>query len=258
MKPVVAPAVAMKAEGFELPDVQLLEGPFKRAMEKDKEYLLSLEPERLLHVFRVAAGLPSSARPYGGWMSPEANSRGEFVGHYMSACALMYADTGDARLKAKGEAVVTGLAACQAKIGTGFVHTHEDRFSTRGEAPLPFWYQIHKVMAGLMDQYTYCGNQQALEVACRLGEWAARGAEKLSDQQIQGMLGTEHGGINEAFANLYALTGEKKYLAMAMRFNHMDVIGAAERGEDNLTGKHANTQIPKFVGAAREYEPERG
>ena len=222
-------------------------------MELDRAYLLSLEPARLLHSFRLNAGLRSVARPYGGWMAPDQFNI-EFVGHYLSACALMYASTGDERLKAKAGEVVTGLAECQNKIGTGFVHAKADAFSTRCEAPLGFWYAVHKVMAGLLEVYAHCENPQALDVARKLGDWAKNGADKFSDEQMQQMLGTEHGGINEALANLYAFTGEKKYLQLALRFNHQEVIGPASKREDNLTGKHANTQIPKFIGTAREYE----
>ena len=253
-KDKVAPVVALQAEPFPLQNVRLLEGPFRHAMELDHAYLLSLDPDRLLYSFRLNAGLPSTARPYGGWMTPGRVSCAEFVGHYLSACALMYASTGDERLRENANRVVTGFGQCQEKLGTGYLHTKPDNFTTRGEAPLGLWYQIHKILAGLFDMYVYCDNPQALEIARKLGDWAKTGADKLSDDQMQKMLAVEPGGINEAFANLYALTGEKKYLQLAMRFNHMEVIGPASKREDNLTGKHANTQIPKFVGTARQYE----
>jgi len=253
-KDKAAPVVALQAEPFPLQNVRLLEGPFRHAMELDHAYLLSLDPDRLLHSFRLNAGLPSAAKPYGGWMTPGRVSCAEFVGHYLSACAMMYASTGDERLKENANRVVTGFGQCQEKLSTGYLHTKPDNFTTRGEAPLGLWYQIHKILAGLFDVYVYCDNPQALEIARKLGDWAKTGADKLSDDQMQKMLAVEPGGINEAFANLYALTGEKKYLQLAMRFNHMEVIGPASKREDNLTGKHANTQIPKFVGTARQYE----
>ena len=154
----------------------------------------------------------AAAKPYGGWMAPDHVSRGEFVGLYLSACAEMFASTGDERVMQKANQVVAGLAECQRKIGTGYLHTHADSFTTRCEAPPPFWYQIHKVMAGLMDMYLGCDNRQALEIARKLGNWACHGAEQWTDGQIQKMLDPEHGGINEAMANLYALTGDAKYL----------------------------------------------
>jgi DUF1680 family protein len=250
----VASVVALQAEPFPLENVRLLEGPFRHAMELDRAYLLSLDPDRLLHSFRLNAGLPSTARPYGGWMTPGRVSCAEFVGHYLSACAMMYASTGDERLKENAGQVVSGFRECQEKLGTGYLHTKPDNFTTRGEAPLGLWYQIHKIMAGLLDMYVYCDNPEALQIARRLGDWAKTGTDKLNDDQMQKMLEIEHGGINEALANLHALTGEQKYLKLAMRFNDMEVIGPASKREDNLTGKHANTQIPKFVGTEREYE----
>jgi DUF1680 family protein len=248
------PVVALQAEPFPLQNVRLLEGPFRHAMELDHAYLLSLDQDRLLHSFRLNAGLPSTAKPYGGWMTPGRVSCAEFVGHYLSACAMMYASTGDERLKESANRVVSGFNKCQAKIGTGYLHTKPDNFTLRGEAPLGLWYQIHKLLAGLLDVYVYCDNAQALQIARRLGDWAKTGTDKLTDAQMQQMLAIEPGGINEAFANLYALTSEEKYLQLALRFNHLEVIGPAADRQDNLTGKHANTQIPKFVGAAREYE----
>jgi hypothetical protein len=250
----VTPRVALKAEPFSLEDVRLLDGPFRHAMELDRRYLLSLDPDRLLHVFRLAAGIRSTARPYGGWMAPDHLSRGEFAGHYMTACALMVASTGDERLKDKAARVVAGLAECQEKLGTGFVHAHPDTFTSRREAPLPFWYQIHKVMAGLLDVHRYCGNQQALDVARRLGDWACAAAEEFTEAQFQAMLTVEHGGINEALANLYARTGDPKYLRLSLRFNHAAVLGPAMKQMDALDGLHANTQFPKFIGAGRQYE----
>ncbi|MGA2747456.1 MAG: beta-L-arabinofuranosidase domain-containing protein [Verrucomicrobiota bacterium] len=250
----VAPIVPLRAEPFPLQNVRLSQGPFRHAMELDLAYLLSLDPDRLLYSFRLNAGLPSTAKPYGGWMTPGRVSCAEFVGHYLSACALMYASTGDERLRQKANLVVAGFGQCQDSLGTGYLHTKPDNFSTQGQAPLGLWYQIHKILAGLMEVYVNCHNQQALDIACKLADWAKTGADRLSDQQMQDMLAIEQGGINEALANLYALTAQDKYLHLALRFNHLDVIGPASRHVDNLTGKHANTQIPKFVGAARQYE----
>jgi len=251
----VTPVVRFAAEPFPLNDVRLLEGPFLHALELDRAYLLSLDPDRLLHDFRRNAGLASTAKPYGGWMAAENYAGcGQFVGHYLSACALMYASTGDERLKENAARVVAGFAQCQEKLGTGYLHTQRDNFTTRGEAPLGLWYGIHKFLAGLFDMYVYCDNAQALGIARKLGDWVKLGADKLSDEQMQKMLAVEHGGINEAFANLYAFTGEQKYLRLALRFNHLEIIGPAAKRVDDLTGKHANTQIPKFIGTAREYE----
>jgi DUF1680 family protein len=249
--------VPLKVSAFDLREVRLLDGPFKHAMELDRRYLLSLDVDRLLHNFRVNAGLPSAAEPLGGWEDPKCELRGHFVGHYLSACALMYASTGDERLKQKGDAVVAGLAACQAKLKGGYLSAYPEEFFDRVEAQRRVWapyYTLHKIFAGLLDMYVYGDNAQALQVCKRLADWVIARNGRLSDEQMQRMLGNEHGGMNEVLANLYGLTGEEKYLKIAQRFNHMAVIAPAARRQDRLTGLHANTQIPKFVGTARQYE----
>jgi DUF1680 family protein len=253
----VQPAVAGRVHAFPLESVRLLDGPFKHAMEVDQKYLLSLDVDRLLHNFRVNAGLPSSAKPLGGWEEPKCELRGHFVGHYLSACALMYASMGDDKLKGKGNAVVAGLAECQAKLGSGYLSAYPEEFLDRVEAGKGVWapyYTLHKIYAGLLDMYVYCDNRQALEVCRKFADWVIARNARLTDEQMQHMLGTEHGGMNETLANLYALTGQQKYLKIARRFNHMAILGPAAKREDRLTGLHANTQIPKFVGAARQYE----
>ncbi|MFO1497528.1 MAG: glycoside hydrolase family 127 protein [Verrucomicrobiota bacterium] len=253
----VPPVVPPKVVPFDLTEVRLLEGPFQHAMEMDQRYLLSLDTDRLLHNFRINAGLPSSAEPLGGWEKPDCELRGHFVGHYLSACALMYASTGDELLKKKGDAVVAGLAECQQKLGTGYLSAFPETYFDRVEAQKQVWapyYTLHKLYAGLLDMAVYVQNRQTLEVCKRFADWVIARNAKLSDEQMQMMLGNEHGGMNEALANLYALTGQEKYLKIAQRFNHMAVLGPASRREDKLTGLHANTQIPKFIGTARQYE----
>jgi DUF1680 family protein len=253
----VQPVVPLKARAFPLNEVRLLNGPFKHAMELDEQYLLSLDPDRLLHNFRVNAGLPSTAQPLGGWEDPTCELRGHFVGHYLSAAAQMYAATGDERFKQKGDAVVAGLAECQAKLKGGYLSAYPESFIDRVENRAQVWapyYTLHKILAGLLDMYVYCDNSQALETAKKFGDWVVARNSKLTDEQMQGMLGNEHGGMNEALANLYALTGEDKYLKISLRFNHHAVLDPAAAREDKLTGLHANTQIPKFIGHARQFE----
>jgi len=253
----VQPVIPLKVHSFALEDVRLLDGPFKHAMDLDKEYLLALDVDRLLHNFRLNAGLPSKAEPLGGWEEPKGELRGHFVGHYLSACALMYASTGDKRLKEKGDAVVAGLAECQKKIGSGYLSAYPESFIDRVENRVQVWapyYTLHKIFAGLEDMYVYCDNKQALEVCKKFGDWVIARNSKLTDEKMQAMLQTEHGGMNETLANLYALTGEEKYFKISLRFNHHRVIDPCEDLDDPLTGLHANTQIPKFIGTARQYE----
>jgi DUF1680 family protein len=253
----VEPAVKMEVWAFPLQEVRLLDGPFRRAMELDGAYLLSLDTDRLVRNFRVNAGLPGGAEPLGGWEAPDCELRGHFVGHYLSACAQMYAATGDGRYQEKGRAVVRALGQCQEKLGGGYLSAFPETFLDRVEQRRQVWapyYTLHKILAGLEDMYVYCQDGQALEMARKFGDWVVARNARLSDEQMQAMLQTEQGGMNEALASLYALTGEKKYLEMSLRFNHHRVVDPLEAGEDRLTGLHANTQIPKFIGLARQYE----
>ncbi|MGA2749470.1 MAG: beta-L-arabinofuranosidase domain-containing protein [Verrucomicrobiota bacterium] len=253
----VQPLVKMEVSSFPLRQVRLLDGPFKHAMELDGAYLLSLDTDRLVHNFRLNAGLPSTAQPLGGWEAPDCELRGHFVGHYLSACAQMYAATGDERFRRKGRAVVTALAPCQDKLTNGYLSAFPESFIDRVEQRRQVWapyYTLHKILAGLEDMYVYCGDEQALGMATKFGDWVVARNGRLTDDQMQAMLGTEQGGMNESLANLYGLTGDTKYLQMSLRFNHHRVIDPLEAGQDRLTGLHANTQIPKFIGLARQYE----
>jgi uncharacterized protein len=253
--------VAPVARPFSLIDVRLLDGPFKQAMQLDAQYLLSLEPDRLLHNFRVTAGLPSNATPLGGWEAPDVELRGHAVGHYMSALALMYTATGDARFKSRADLMVAELTKVQTaeakKFHPGYLSAFPEEFFDRVEARQKVWapyYTIHKIMAGLLDVSELCGNAQALETVTKMADWVKFRVDRLSDAQMQAALGTEHGGMNEVLANIYAATGNPEYLRIAHKFDHHAIFDPLLRREDPLNGLHANTQFPKIIGAAREYE----
>ncbi|HWI59158.1 MAG TPA: beta-L-arabinofuranosidase domain-containing protein, partial [Bacillota bacterium] len=258
----VPPAVARQAAPFDLQQVRLLDGPFREAMLRDKAYLLSLDPDRLLHTFRVNAGLPSSAQPYGGWEEPKCELRGHSVGHYLSACALMYASTGEEALKQRANLLVAELAKCQAAapqqgFHPGYLSAFPESFIDRVEARQSVWapwYTLHKIYAGLLDTYQLCGNPQALEVLARAADWIQYRVDHLSEAQMQKSLDTEFGGMNEVLANLYAVTGNPQHLRLARAFDHQRLFEPLAQREDRLDGLHANTQIPKMIGAAREYE----
>lgn len=251
-------AAAIAAAPFALQDVRLLDGPFARAMERERRYLLSFDPDRLLHTFRVNAGLSSMARPLGGWERPDCEVRGHFLGHYLSACALMHASTGDAKLKERAERIVAELAKCQEALGTSgylsaFPESFIDRVETTGQVWAPY-YTLHKILAGLLDAHAFCGSAQALAVARKFGDWVAARNARLDDARLERMLGVEHGGINEGMANLYAATGDARYLEAARRLCHKAVLDPLAARRDALAGLHANTQFPKVIGAARLYE----
>jgi uncharacterized protein len=254
-------AVALRARPFPLTDVRLLDGPFREAMLRDEQFLLSLDLDRLLHTFRLNAGLPSSAAPLGGWEAPDVELRGHSAGHFLSACALMYAATGDARFQARVDTVVAELAKVQDALAkranpgylSAFPEELFDRVETRQRVWAPY-YTIHKIMAGLLDAYLLCGNQQALDVLRKQAAWVRLRMDRLTDEQRQAALETEFGGMMEVLANLYAVTGDPEHLRAARFFDHRAVFDPLARGEDRLDGLHANTQIPKAIGAAREYE----
>ena len=257
----VREVVPIAARGFALTEVRLLDGPFREAMLRDQEFLLSLDLDRLLHTFRLNAGLPSSATPLGGWEAPDVELRGHSLGHFLSASALMYAATGDARFKARADAVVAELARIQEALAkrsnAGYLSAFPEEFFDRLEKRQRVWapyYTLHKIMAGLLDVHERCGNAPALDVLMKMAGWVKLRMDRLSDEQRQAALETEFGGMNEVLANLYAVTGDPEHLRLARYFDHRAVFDPLARGEDKLDGLHANTQIPKAIGAAREYE----
>jgi hypothetical protein len=260
--PAAAPAVARQVQDFDLKDVRLLDGPFKEAMLKDQQYLLALDQARLLHNFRVTAGLPSTAAPLGGWEAPDVELRGHSVGHYLTALALMYASTGDVRFKDRADAMVRELAAVQAALAAkgfnaGYLSAFPEELIDRVEARQRVWapyYTLHKIMAGLLDAHLLCGNAQALAVVTKMAAWVQVRMDRLTEEQQQRMLGAEFGGMNEVLANLYAVTGNPDHLRMARAFNHKAIFEPLERREDKLDGLHGNTQFPKIIGAVRQYE----
>jgi hypothetical protein len=254
--------VPIKAQSFDLKAVRLLDGPFRDAMLRDQKYLLSIEADRLLHNFRINAGLPSSAKPLGGWEAPDIELRGHSLGHYLSACALMYESAGDEELKSRAQRIVAELAKIQEAMPSrgfhpGYLSAFPEEFFDRVDARQRVWapyYTLHKIMAGLLDVHLVFGNQQALDVLIKLADWVKFRVDRLTEEQQQRALGTEFGGMNEVLANLYAVTGNPEHLRIARKFDHRAVFDPLARLEDPLNGLHANTQIPKAIGAAREYE----
>ena len=275
LAPVTAGLLPAHAEPLPLKDVRLLPSPFAKALEANHRYLLSLDPDRLLHNFRTGAGLPAKGAAYGGW---EADTiAGHTLGHYLSALALLYAQTGDEEARRRVDYIVAELAACQKARGNGYVagllRKRKDGTLVDGEeifgeiakgdirsggfdlngawSPL---YNVHKTFAGLFDAQDHCGSSQALEVAIGLGGYFQRAFAGLSDDQMQTVLGCEYGGLNESYAELFARTKERRWLAMADRIHDRRVLEPLENKQDNLANLHANTQIPKVIGLARLHE----
>lgn len=259
---------------FSLTEIRLKASPFLDAVNANLKYLHKLEPDRFLHNFRVHAKLKPKGEVYGGW---EADTiAGHSLGHYLTACALMYAQTGDAECKKRADYIVDELAECQKASGDGYVSgftrkkgdlTEDGKvifaemekgeinsagFNLNGSW-VPF-YTWHKLFSGLLAAHEYCGNEKALNVAKDLGGFIDRFFAKINDEQLQKILNCEHGGINESFAELFARTNDKRWLALAERIRHHKTLDPMFAKEDKLTGLHANTQIPKVIGLARLFE----
>ena len=250
--------IELLAEPFPLGQVRLLDGPFLDAANLNNDYLQSLPPERLVHTFRLTAGLPSSAEPLGGWETPTTELRGHFAGgHYLSSCGLRYAMLGDDAVKQHGDAVVAELAACQKANGNGYISAFPASLFDRLANDEPVWapfYTLHKILAGNLDMYTYCGNTQALEVASGLADWVGHWVSGMGDDQMQRVLRTEFGGMAESLWNLAAITGHYGYGATARRFEKTSFLDPLAAHRDALKGLHANTHIPQAIAAARRYE----
>lgn len=261
--PVAAP---MACHAFDLEDVQILSGPFYDNMMRDKAYLLSLDPNRLLVPFYNAAHIRTTYESYGGW--ERSGISGHICGHFMSAASMMYAATGDAQLKGRLDLIITELDRCQTKNGHGYLGSAPGgrakfrrvlagiidvhRFSLDGGGS-PF-YLIHKIMAGLRDVWLHLHNPVARKCFIKMADWCSQFPARLTPAQMQKMLICESGGINEVLADVYRITGNRKYLRVAEAFNHRGILDPLMQGRDILNGWHSNSTIPKFVGLATQYE----
>lgn len=247
---------------------------FADHVEANRRYLLVLDPDRMLHNFHKFAGLPPKGERYGGWES--AGIAGHTLGHWLSACSLLLGNRPDPALAARLDHALAELARVQAAHGDGYIGgTMVDRDGKQVDGKVVFeevrrgdirtqgfdlnggWvpiYTWHKVQAGLIDAHRFAGNPKALPILLGMADYLATIVEGLSDEQIQTMLRAEHGGINEAFAETYAITGDRRWLNVAEKLRHKAVLDPLTEQKDILPGLHANTQIPKLVGLARLHE----
>ncbi len=260
-------ARGLRARPLPLNSVRLLGGPLKHAQDLNARYLLQLEPDRMLAYYRERAGLTPKAEPYGGWDGGGRNLTGHIGGHYLSAVSLMWGATGDERFKQRADYIVQELKLVQDRHGDGYLSALENgraafgalakgeirsaAFDLNGEwSP---WYTLHKTYAGLRDAYRHAGNRTALELEIRFAEWAAGILSELDDLQIQQMLNTEFGGMNEVLVDLYVDTGDARWLNLSYKFEHIAFVQPLQRHQDNLAGKHGNTQVPKLIGSADRF-----
>lgn len=265
IKPVIKPA----ARALPLETVRLTGGPLKNAQDLNAKYLLALEPDRMLAGYRLRAGLEPRAEGYGGWDSVNGKQlTGHIGGHYLSAVSLMYAATGDSRFKERADYVVSELKLVQEKRGNGYLGALTDPkgvdaaeiFEKVADGDIRSggfdlngmwspWYTLHKTYAGLRDAYRFTGNAIALQLEINFAAWAEKLLARMSDAQVERMLNTEFGGMNEVFVDLYADTGDSRWLALSYKFEHQAFTEPLKRHQDRLAGQHGNTQVPKLIGS---------
>jgi DUF1680 family protein len=260
-------AVADTARPLPLTAVRLTGGPLKKAQDLDAAYLLSLDPDRMLSFYRKRAGLAQKADGYTGWDADGRQLTGHIAGHHLSAVSLMYAATGDARFKQRADYIVSEIGTCQDANGDGFAGALpgvKEAFAEVSKGNIKAanfdlnglwspWYTLHKTFAGLRDAYRHTGNEAALDAAVKFGGWAEAYLAPMDDATIQRMLACEFGGMNEMMADLFADTGDRKWLDLSYKFEHKAVLDPLKRGEDPLSSLHGNTQVPKLIGSASRY-----
>ena len=255
------------ARPLPLSAVLLTGGPLKHAQDLDIDYLLKLEPDRMMAYYRKRAGLEAKATGYGGWDGDGRNLTGHIAGHYLSAVSLMYAATGDVRFKERADYLVKEMKEVQDKNGDGYLGAIEggrEKFAEVAKGNIRSgsfdlngmwspWYTLHKTFAGLRDAYRFAANRTALELEIKFATWAESILLKLDEAQTQKMLNTEFGGMNEVLADLYADTGDQRWLNLSHHFDHHAVLDPLARREDRLAGLHGNTQVPKLLGVLARY-----
>ena len=248
----------VRLEPFPLASVRLSPGIFREQEEINARYLDSLAVDRLLYAFRITAGISTNAVPYKGWEDPTCELRGHFAGgHYFSAVALAYAGSANTVLKSRGDELVAGLAACQQKMGNGYLSAYPAELFERLAQGRPVWapfYTYHKIMAGLLDMYLLTGNSDALKIVEGMAVWAQDFMGSFSISQRLRMLRTEYGGMNEVLVNLASVTKKDRYIGAAHLFEQPGFLDPLAARRDELEGLHANTHVPKIIGAARMYE----
>lgn len=260
---IMTAQIPAKVESFNANDVKLTQSAFKHAEDMDLQYLLGINPDRLLAPYLKEAGLEPKADNYTNWENTGLD--GHIGGHYLSALAYMYAATGNEEIRGRLDYYIVELKRCADANGDGYLsgvsngkqiwkEISEGNIRAASFGLNDRWvplYNIHKIYAGLRDAWLITGSKDAKKMFIDLTEWMYRLTSGLTDEQMQDMLRSEHGGLNEVFADAAAISGDKRYLELAKRFSHTAVLEPLLRGEDRLTGMHANTQIPKVIGYKR-------
>ena len=267
VKTAKAASAPYGTKAFSLDEVQITDGYYLAAQESDIEFLCNFDPDRMLSRFRETAGLDTmGSKPYSGW--EDSYIGGHCVGHYLSAAAQAVQATGDPTLNDILTYMIDELQVCQDALGTGFIlgakledrNYVEKQFDwVEGKVNTPNhwvpWYNMHKVLTGLIDVYKYTGNEKALDVAKNLGTWIYNRVSKWNTSTQTRVLGEEYGGMNDCLYELYRLTDDTNYRDAAHMFDEPNLYKTVTSGKDDtLNGRHANATIPKFLGALNRYK----
>ncbi|KAL9944994.1 hypothetical protein D7B24_000375 [Verticillium nonalfalfae] len=263
--PPASTEIGVSAFAFDMSQVSLNPGRWLENQDRTLSYIKFVDVDRLLYVFRQTHGLPlQGAQPNGGWDAPDFPFRSHFQGHFLNAWSYCWAVLRDEECRDRASYFATELAKCQGnndKAGfnpgylSGFpeseIEAVEKRTLSNGNVP---YYSIHKTMAGLLDVWRHIGDETARDVLLGMAGWVDLRTGKLSYSQMQAMMSTEFGGMNEVMADIFHQTGDERWLTVAQRFDHASVFDPLAGNRDSLNGLHANTQVPKWIGAAREYK----
>jgi DUF1680 family protein len=250
---------------FSNKEVVLYDSWIKQRESLNTNFLHELDPDRLLHNFRVNAGIKSDAQPLDGWESPKIGLRGHFVGHYLSACASLIEKNGDTLLQKRINYMVDVLWDCQQKLGGKYLSAFPEKDFTTLETKFSgVWapyYTYHKIMQGLLDVYTLTGNKKAYGMVLNMADYVKERMDKLSPEVIEKVLYTananppnEPGGMNDVLHNLYAVSKDPAHLKLASLFDRKWFTQPLYEGQDILPGLHSNTHLPLVIGFARRYE----
>ncbi|MFJ4501890.1 beta-L-arabinofuranosidase domain-containing protein [Streptomyces sp. NPDC088864] len=257
--------IGVLSSPFDLGQVRLTASRWLDNQNRTGAYLRFIDVDRLLYNFRANHRLSTNgAAATGGWEAPDFPFRSHVQGHFLTAWAQLYAATGDTVCRDKALHMVAELAKCQANNrAAGFTPGYlsgypeadftalEARTLNNGNVP---YYTVHKTMTGLLDVWRLLGSTQARDVLLALAGWVDARTGRLTTAQMQAMLGTEFGGMNAVLADLFLQTGDTRWLTVAQRFDHAAVFDPLAANQDRLAGLHANTQVPKWIGAVREYK----
>lgn len=238
---------------FSLNEVEVTEPYLQNAFHLEQEYLLKLDADRLLAGFYEIAGKRAKAERYpGGW--EDADIAGHTMGHYMTALAQAYVQSGQQVFYDRLNYLLAELSGCQAESGylSAFPEALFDRLE-EGKQAWVSWYTMHKILAGLIRVYQLAALPTALTMAVRLGTWVAERVNRWDEEKKTMVLATEYGGMNDCLYELYKETGKIEFMLAAEKFDEMPLFQEIHDGRDVLMGKHANTTIPKFLGALNRY-----